>query len=582
MTGQIQQSGQQDSRWHARDWLAAAALFVVTAGFVLWQNAHIAVLWDLSYLLDTSWRIALGQMPYRDFPLVHPPGTFLIQAVLMRIFGRSAWVPICYAALVGGAATVLSRRILLDELQGRMQGAWMTALALSAPLCFLSIYGVYPHPIYDCDCAFSVLVAIYLLLSLSGYLEQGRIAPRWLAIAAGVSVVAPCLFKQNIGLPFLLVLVAGAVLLLVTDWRRVDKRIQRDALLWMLAGAAVALLCGALLIQVTAGWANFWHWTVRFAGERRLPGLAPMLSNYRQAQLLWTAPALASGIVLLHNGKEGKAGRWLQIAGLGLAAAPFVAGAAEFFFADGLDDRADCLLALWPLLLLVAACHALYELRKGLSLRRLLPFLVLAAIHGTLLSQQLWGSTYAIWPLLLILVASLLGTLPAVAGWAAPALGGVIGVTFLVCGGLYAAGHDRLSYLQAINGSSAHATLPALRGLNTPGPYLGNFEELVRFADREIQRGDGILLLPGEEPFFFATGRVPHFPVQIFDRTTDPYSADELMAEANRLQIRWVIVKTRLQSDEDPLPEREQTVALVQSEYMICRQLPGYTVYRRR
>jgi hypothetical protein len=50
-------------RWTHRDGIAASLLFLVTAGFVLWQNSRIAILWDLSYLLDTSWRIALGQMP---------------------------------------------------------------------------------------------------------------------------------------------------------------------------------------------------------------------------------------------------------------------------------------------------------------------------------------------------------------------------------------------------------------------------------------------------------------------------------------------------------------------------------------
>ena len=122
---------------------------------------------------------------------------------------------------------------------------------------------------------------------------------------------------------------------------------------------------------------------------------------------------------------------------------------------------------------------------------------------------------------------------------------------------LYAAGHDRLNYIQIPNEPIRRSPIPALKGISIRGPYLPDFEELILFADEEIPRQDGILLLPGEEPFFFATGRVPQFPVQIFDRTTDPYSTAELMDEAQRRGIRWVVVKTRLQSDEDPLPERE-------------------------
>jgi hypothetical protein len=114
------------------------------------------------------------------------------------------------------------------------------------------------------------------------------------------------------------------------------------------------------------------------------------------------------------------------------------------------------------------------------------------------------------------------------------------------------------------------------------GPYLPDFEELVRFAEAEIPVQDGILLLPGEEPFFFATGRVPQFPVQIFDNTTDPYSPAELPEAARSRNIQWVIVKTRLQSTEDPLPEREKTMKLVNEEFALERRLAGYDVYRRR
>jgi len=47
--------------WGRRDWIAAVALFLATAGVVLWQNAHVAVLFDLSYILNTAARIAAAR-----------------------------------------------------------------------------------------------------------------------------------------------------------------------------------------------------------------------------------------------------------------------------------------------------------------------------------------------------------------------------------------------------------------------------------------------------------------------------------------------------------------------------------------
>ena len=566
------------------DWLACGVLFAATAAFVLWQNAHVAVLWDLSYLLDTSWRIALGQVPYRDFPLVHPPLTFLIQAALMRIAGRSYWIQIAYAALVGGLGTVIAWRIIFRILREKIIWAWPVSLALAAPLCVLGVYSIYPHPIYDCDSAFAVLVAIFLLQRLAQETHTGwRV---WLRCAlTGVTLMLPVLFKQNIGLPFLLAVVAGLFLLFIASQLPTRGQVLWPGVLlpgelqWMFAGAAFALIFAAFLIHRKAGLGNYFHWTVTFAGQRRLPGLGDMLAVYRQPSFFWTIPTFGAGLLLMHTRWITKG--WGRLLALALAAAPFIGSLIFLFIEDDLDERGDNLLALWPLLLLAALLFSLSELRKGITLARLLPVFILAAIHGTFLSQQLWGSTYAIWPLLLILIAGILASLPRNAGWPVAALAAVIGVTFTVCGGLYAVGHERMNYIQLPDGPAQRATLPALHGMNAPGPFLGDFEELVHFADREIPAQDGILLLPGEEPFYFATGRTPQFPVQIFDRTADPYSPAQLMQEADRRNIRWVIVKTRLQSNENPLPEQERVLTLIKNEFQLYTQLMGYEVYRR-
>ena len=155
-----------EGRWSFRDGAAAAILFLSSATVVLWQNAHLAVLWDISYTLDTSVRIAMGQMPYRDFPLVHTPLTFLIQAVIMRLTGRVFFHHILYAAVVGGLSTVLAWRIVLGTLRGRLQGGWTVSLLLAAPLAVLGIYSILPFPSYDCDTAFSILLVILLLQRL--------------------------------------------------------------------------------------------------------------------------------------------------------------------------------------------------------------------------------------------------------------------------------------------------------------------------------------------------------------------------------------------------------------------------------
>ena len=71
-------------RWQI-DLIVALLLFSGTAAVVVWQNSHLAVLWDLSYTLENSYRISLGEIPFRDFPFAHAPITFLIQAAIIKL-----------------------------------------------------------------------------------------------------------------------------------------------------------------------------------------------------------------------------------------------------------------------------------------------------------------------------------------------------------------------------------------------------------------------------------------------------------------------------------------------------------------
>jgi hypothetical protein len=564
--------------WSMRDWLAAGLLFAATAAFVIWQNSQIAVLWDLSYLLDTSWRIALGQVPYRDFPMVHPPLTFLMQAAIMRIAGRHYFLQIGYAAFIGGMGTVLTWRIMLSTLRTRTNSAWAVSLFLAAPLIVLGIYSVYPHPIYDGDCVFAVLVALLLL-------QRCRIqgAPRIGPFLASAALVLPMFFKQNIGLPFLLAVTGGILLMLILSWSRSRDGAERTGLLRILIGVGLGLCATLALLQVTVGLSNYYHWTIQFAAQRRLPGFGMVLSAYREPTLVWMLASAGAGVALICLPFARRI--WIQVLAFCLLAAPLVGSLIFLLLGNELEDRSDNLLALWPLVLILATVIALLELRKGIALTRLMPFFVLAAIQGTLLSQSLDGSTYAIWPLLFVLIAQMLAAVPReklIGTWLVPTLAAVVSVTFLCCGGLYAVGHERMNYILIPDEAVEKATLPALRGMADRGPYLEEFEELVRFADAEIPAKDGILILPGEDPLYFATGRVPRFPVLLFDPTTDPYSAAGLIEEARRREIRWVIVKTHQQSTDDQMPQKETTFALVKQEFSLVRRLTGYEVYRRR
>ena len=560
----------------SRNTLTAAALFLATAAFTLWQNTRVAVLWDLSYLLDSSYRISLGQLPYRDFPFAHAPLTFLLHAAIIRILGRVYLPHTVIAALEAGAATVLTWRILLNLLQPFANRTWAIATLLAAPLTVLGIYAIYPHPIYDSDCILAVLLAVYLLQRSAE--SQAR------NFLAGAACILPLFCKQNIGLLFLAaVLVSVATIATLRRLQRVGIAPQ----LWLFAGAATALAAALLAIHATAGLHNYLYWTVTFAVQRRLPGLGLILSTYRQTSLLWTLPAAIAALILLHQHSLGAPSRSQSHRDLGgmryrliavlLLASPFLWTIASLALSSDPSDRADQLLSLWPHILILSAALALYNLRRPPTLYTLLPIILLATIHGVFLSQQLWGSTYAIWPLLSLLIALLLTQVPTIAR----PLATIIAATFLLCGGLYATSHERLSYIR-LDGPESHATLPEFRGLTTPGPWIPDFEELVRFTNTEIPFDDGILLIPGEDPFYFTTGRTPQFPIQLFDPAIDPYTPQQTLEEARAHNIRWLIVNRNLQLTGPPHPNLPEIIRVVQQDFIPYRTLTNYDIYRRK
>ncbi|MGD0096813.1 MAG: hypothetical protein ABSB60_09970 [Terracidiphilus sp.] len=592
-----------EDTWRLRDSLASAALFLATAAVTLWQNAHLTVLWDASYTLDTSSRIALGQMPYRDFPLAHAPLTFLIQAAIIRLAGRVFFHHVLYAAIAGGLGTVLAWRIVLGTLRARVHGSWLVSLLLAAPLTVLGIYSILPFPSYDCDCVFSILLVIYLLQRIpanSGKtLKSSPATAPWRPFLAGATLPLPLFFKQNIGLPLLASASAFILLLLIVKRARRGSSSEDSAeLLAVLSGAVTSLFAVGLLLRFTCGLGSYIQWTIHFASQRRLPGFEEMLGVYAEPSLLWWLPAVAGALVLLYC-RYSKA-LLVRLSALVLLAAPFIWTLAGLLLSTDADDRASSLLALWPLLMILSASLTLFNLWHGLvrdrerslGLRALLPAILLVTINGTLLSQQLWGSTYAIWPLLVLLIAEMIVFLSSIESsgsptetthrtpFVAPVLSAIISATLLLCGGLYMVSEERLSYAN-IEGPVVHSAEPALRGIAVAGPFLPEFEELLHFAANEIPVSDGVLLIPGEDPFYFATGRVPQFPVLLFDKATDPFSPSELLEEAKVRKLHWLIVKRDLQIKEDPTPQREASLEALQRVFFLYRKLGRYDVYRR-
>ena len=557
------------------DWIAGMFLFLATAAIVVWQNSRLVVLWDLSYTLENSYRISLGDIPYRDFPFAHAPLTFLIQAALIKLTGRVYWHHVAYCAAVGGLSTVLTWRILRNVLREAVPHAGLLVFLFSLPLIPLGIYSIFPHPFYDPDCTFAILIGVLLLQQL----ERKQSSPL-LSLFAGACLVIPLFAKQNTGLAFL----ACAVVLLVAViaiGRLQRQSVGRYAL--VLAGAVVGLAITLLLIHFTAGLKNYWHWTIQFAAERRTPARAEMLGIYADKTIVLWVALIAAGILISFLNRKGS--RALMMLSALLIASPFVWPTIYLLRDTDASERADRLLAVWPVLLIFSFGVAIVTIKRRRGISLVLPFIIIGAIHGAFMSQQLWGSTYAIWPLLMILLAIILAELSSflknLSSWMTVPLTAAVALSLLISGGFYVRSHERLDYANLDEGEIKRSTLPQLKGLAARGEWIPNFEELVRYTEREIPRDEGILILPGEDPFYYTTGRRPQFPVLLFDHTVNPYSAEEILKIARERNIRWLIIKQDLQNEDEQVEqERDRLTEALEQDFKQVESLKNYDIYR--
>src|SRR5260370_10027145 len=107
------------------------------------------------------------------------------------------------------------------------------------------------------------------------------------------------------------------------------------------------------------------------------------------------------------------------------------------------------------------------------------------------------------------------------------------------------------------------SSLPTLAGLSIRGPWIPRFEQLVHFVQREIPQEEGLLIIPGEDLFYYATGRHPRFPALMFDHTVNTYSPEQILEITRAQRISWLIVKKSLQLEEESFKDKTRLLAIV-------------------
>ena len=541
--------------------LALAVLVVAAAGVSFYQSGRLVPLVDWSWTTENAYRIARGQRPFIDLGIATAPGTYLVQAALIRLFGVSAYVQRVYAC-VGAALSVVMTVAILRQLGIDRS----LRILLAVPLVF-GVYVVYAYPNYDNDAMLVMLVALWCLSR-----AWARGYPARHMFVTGMALSLPFFFKQNIGGVIAVAIVLGLGVLTLSGhgpkWSA-----------WACCAAGCALLPLGLLLWLSAvggigGLKSYWFWTFVNAARAHPPRLERILLEYQPDAWL-TAIAWAASILLLTLVRDAQKSATL----VGVLLAVTIAQPVYRYAPVGI-------LLVWAPLLLVSTGAILanvYRRSNEALLRAVWLVALVLVMNAAFISQGIRGSTYGHWPVVSLLVGLLVLTLrdrrpdvePVALLW--PAI-----LCWTVGLGLYVNSNVRLAYIPAYPGEPVPAIHSALRGMSTPGPWLPRFEELVTFTDAHIPAGDTVVAIPGEDPFYSTTGRTPQLSLFQINPETFPYEPRWVVAEAVSRDVRWVILKKRLQMPGGFRPLDAESFRLLERYYEITWESPWYRIMRRR
>lgn len=559
-------------RFSFKDHKIAFLFAFISFAITVFRASTFSALFDLSYVLEHSFRMSLGDIVYKDFFIPYPPGTFLIQEFLISVFGKTYYPQIIYCGVISFLTYLLLYRILFFLSDDKLLN-----ILLALPVAITGGYGLFSQPFYDPDSVLLILLSLYIIL----YAHSKKF-PSGYTFLGGVLVVIPALFKQNTGLVYLALVhisFIGAAIL------GKGKEVPPKRYLLFLLGSAAAVLLALSLISASSGLGNYIFSTFTIPRRLRLPKPGDFIESHLNFVILrYTALWLLLAVMLRFVKTRNS---WFEITAVLLLLLPFhlIPLLRAVFLERSYYNQ---FYTIWPATVIVSSAAVVYGLLKLKSLPKFFIFLniiIIGVIAAAFLSQGYRGSTYALWPLMSVLLALLYFILSNSSPGVRKDLG-LIRKLFIVNSSAIALSMLFFVWFKVQLNSTfdsrgeLHSSV-WLKGLTLPGDYVPNMDSLLAFARNEIPFGDPLIVIPHEDPFYFASGRKPLFPYYMDSWTLWIYSTEDLIGKMKIHDVRWMILKTETQGQGAPPPNLPNPINDLKKEFQLYKSLSGYEIYRK-
>lgn len=486
----------------------AAGLWLVGTWFTYRHSFQGFVLFDHSSIIDRSYRIALGQVPYRDYFALTMPLTYFIQAGLLRLFGYHIVVFKASCAVVSGLFGVLTFRVCR-----RWLGVGLAGLA-GVLACVWAPSAILRFPWYHTDAYLFGLIGTLCFLR-AVYRPDGN--RNWL-ILAGICNACSLLAVQNTG---------GAVLAFGFISAGLAAKSRQERLAFLARYTAGATIVGLLwlgYLGVTESADDFLLWTFIRSGQNK-GSMVTML--YKVVVIPLVVPPIRETLMSTFFGVT----FWSLLYVYGIIAVWMVWGYAR---TRTHEAKIHSILA-FQAFALSYACLTSQQAANLVEAQGFLGVLIglaLGAAHATF-PQRRWSPVF-VGLLVYTLALGYTGRQAVIGQWMYP-----------------------YAYFKW----GAH-TYPVqaerLRGLSMDQTFGPALDDLVRFVNQRIPPDEAFWVVGEPEVIYFATGRRPPHPITNFSALSEVQLDDQarIVADLKRHDVQWVIIPQQAQLT-DLLPAKQ-------------------------
>ncbi|MFA6005065.1 MAG: hypothetical protein WC775_01110 [Patescibacteria group bacterium] len=564
------------------------AIGIISALVTFWQSGRTTLYGDFAYFIENSYRIFIGQIPYKDFVLVLTPGTYYISALIMKVFGSVYIYQVFYSMSVSFLTVVITYKVL--SLVGKNR---LVNLLVLLPLVF-SGHARYPFPSYDVNMMLVSLFGIYILLKTMGK-SAGSKNYFFIGILSAVTI----LFKQNTGLIYtVLMFFLGGFNIYFFETEGKVKR-----LLLLMGGMLTILFVFLGNLLLTNSLREFVYQTLTFPITVRRPGsvfFATFADVFRPRSLFYYFPFLVISLLILV--KKATNTKIFLLAIYGAVISPIVYASFLFVRNRGISTDMSFIpgfvymfsTSVWYVVIFGLVFLLLFSLStKKIESKTdwfmfVFSWCVIVFSLSPFMLHPIEAATMYSYPLFAVLLILLYNRLckffPSFA-WG-KVVGSIAGGTAIALCFSLIESHLLLIGVPLGVVSKQSITARSVRVTSYPGVVPETWEAdvaaMLRYVKKNIPLKDSVVALPGIDPFYFVTGRIPPLAYTQYAEQTFPYSPLDYSAEIETHNVKWVIVKTDyLHTTEKGYMDVDAIVSALKNHYFLKKQIKGYNIYHR-